>query len=210
MPVEFLTDAQAAAHGRFTRPPNRAQLERFFFLDDVDRALVDRHRGEHNRLGFALHLGTVRFLGTFLSDPLGIPPPVVAYVAEQLRIGDASCLARYGDRRQTQNEHAIEIGRAYGYRGFAEAADELRQFLTARAWTSNESARMLFDRATVGWSTVGCYCPAPPPWPGWWRRRRDIADGVLLDLRDRLWKLLEVKLSGIELSISWLVVRLIA
>jgi len=26
---------------------------------------------------------------------------------------------------------------------------ELQEFLTARAWTSNESARMLFDRATA-------------------------------------------------------------
>lgn len=27
----------------------RAELERFFFLDDIDRDLVAKHRGEHNR-----------------------------------------------------------------------------------------------------------------------------------------------------------------
>jgi hypothetical protein len=32
-----------------------------------------------------------------------------------------------GERRQTQDEHAIEIRRAYGYREFAEAAGELRE-----------------------------------------------------------------------------------
>jgi hypothetical protein len=40
MPVEFLTDAQVAAYGRFAGPPTRAQLERFFFLHDEDRRRV--------------------------------------------------------------------------------------------------------------------------------------------------------------------------
>src|SRR5215470_6276953 len=98
MPVEFLSDEQVAAYGRYTRPPTRTQLERFFYLDDVDRGLVDQRRGDHNRLGFAVQLGTVRFLGTFLSDPLNVPAEAVGYIAEQLRIADASCIARYAER----------------------------------------------------------------------------------------------------------------
>lgn len=32
--VDFLTDDEAAAYGRFSGPPSRADLERVFFLDD--------------------------------------------------------------------------------------------------------------------------------------------------------------------------------
>jgi uncharacterized protein DUF4158 len=89
--VEFLSDEEATAYGRFGGPPPRAELERVFFLDDADRALIAGHRGEHNRLGFALQLTTVRSLGLFLADPLEVPGVVLDYLASQLEIEDASC-----------------------------------------------------------------------------------------------------------------------
>ena len=73
MPVEFLSDDEVAAYGRFTAAPSRADLERVFFLDDEDRALVAVRRGEYSQLGFALQLVTVRWLGTFLEDPVDVP-----------------------------------------------------------------------------------------------------------------------------------------
>ena len=151
MAVEFLSDDQAV-YGRFAGPPERAELERFFFLDDADRALVARRRGDHNRLGFSLQLGTVRFLGMFLADPLDVPPVVVDYLAGQVGVADASSVRRYAERQSTQWEHAAEIRQAYGYRDFTDEApqQEVRAFIDARAWTRAEGPRALFDQA-VAW-----------------------------------------------------------
>jgi TnpA family transposase len=151
VPVEFLTDEQVRGYGRYAGLPSQAQLDRFFFLDERDQALIAQRRGEHNRLGFAVQLATVRFLGTFLADPLEVPWPVVEHLAAQLGIADPSCVKQYAARLPTQHEHAREIRQVYGYRDFGDPTvqAELRAWLGARAWTSAERPSVLFDRATA-------------------------------------------------------------
>ncbi|MFJ1838114.1 DUF4158 domain-containing protein [Streptomyces sp. NPDC088175] len=68
MPVEFLTDEQAEAYGKFAEEPTHPELERFFFLDDIDRDLIALRRSAHHQLGFALQMCTVRYIGRFLPD----------------------------------------------------------------------------------------------------------------------------------------------
>jgi hypothetical protein len=80
----------------------------------------------HNRLGFAVQLTTVRFLGTFLAEPTDVPSDAVAYVPAQLGIRDVACLADYAARPTTAWEHAAEIRRIYGYRDFTDPAESFR------------------------------------------------------------------------------------
>jgi len=138
MPVEFLSDDQAARYGHYAGDPTPAQLARYFFLDDADLARIQQHRGSHQRLGFALQLGTVRFLGTFLTDPTVVPPIVVRHLAHQLGITDLTVLPRYLERKATRYTHAREIQQAYGYREFTDQPEHFRlvRWLYLRAWRS--------------------------------------------------------------------------
>jgi TnpA family transposase len=151
MPTEFLTDDQEQAYGHYLGPPSAQQLSRYFHLDDADRERIDERRGADNKLGFAVQLTTVRFLGTFLAEPTDVPSEVVAYVATQLGIRDAACLADYAARPATAWEHAAEIRRIYAYRDFTDPAEGFRlvRWLYTRAWLSSEQPSVLFDLATA-------------------------------------------------------------
>jgi len=137
--LAFVLQDSGSRYGRYTGDPSRAQLDRYFHLDAADRELVDVRRGERNRLGFAVQLGTVRFLGTFLADPIDVPELVVAHVAAQLGIPDPGMFKGYAQRRSTQWEHAAghawegareEVCRSLGHdasadRELTEVAGEL-------------------------------------------------------------------------------------
>lgn len=123
---------------------SQSDLEKLFFLDDADRKLVAKRRGPHNRLGFALLLTTVRYLGVFLPDPLDVPDGVVEYLAGQLEISDPGCVRRYTERRTTRFEHADEIRAAYRLHEFDQVDKELRECVDAGAWTTGNGPKALF------------------------------------------------------------------
>ncbi len=119
MPASFLTAARRDSYGCYAATPTPDELARFFHLTDDDLAQIRFCRGGHNRLGFALQLTTVRFLGTFLADPLAVPPPVMQFVVRQLDVPDTGGIAAYrtGKRRW---KHADTIRAYYGYSDITE------------------------------------------------------------------------------------------
>ncbi len=102
---------------------------------------MDLRRGDHMKAGFALQLVTVRWLGTFLEDPLDVPGEVLDFVAGQLGIADPAVVKRYTERVKTKSDHQQEIRRKCGLRDFADAEAELVEWVAARAWTSGTARR---------------------------------------------------------------------
>jgi TnpA family transposase len=150
MPVSFLTDVQKQRYGRYTGDLTAAQLAQYFHFDEIDRRHIARRRHPYNRLGFAVQLGTVRFLGTFLIDPTQVPRSVVRYLSHQLNIADPSCLTHYRTSEQRW-EHAAEIRHVYGYQDFLTSPVQFRlqRWLYALCWTGTDRPSVLFDRATT-------------------------------------------------------------
>jgi hypothetical protein len=165
-------------------PPALADLERVFFLDDEDRALVGQRRGEHMRLGFALQLVTVRWLGTFLEDPLDVPGVVLEFVVGRLGVEDPSQVKRYTGRQPTPFDHQRDIRRAYGWKDFTDVEPEFAAWVAARSWTSGDGPKAIFTDGV-----------------GWLRERKVLLPGVTTlarlvakvrdDTAKRLWGVLE-------------------
>jgi len=149
MPVEFLSDEQAARYRQYHADPSPEQLTRFFYLSAADKQFLAARRLPHTRLGCAVQLGTLRFLGTFLVDPLQVPPVVVQTLANQLGLMPEQ-VAQYRDRLNTSYEHQPLIQAYLQYQAFdGRQAFRLTRWLYAQVATSTVRPSVLFDLATA-------------------------------------------------------------
>lgn len=151
MPVDFLSTTQKARYGCYIGEPSETDMARCFYLDDADTALIVRRRNDDTQLGFALQLTTVRYLGTFLTDPTDVPAGVVAQLAQQLGFGTVPNMEGY--RTATVRwQHSAEISRHSGYQSYGRRPLHLPflRWLYARAWMQTERPSILFERA-IGW-----------------------------------------------------------
>ncbi|MEU4708174.1 Tn3 family transposase [Nocardia salmonicida] len=124
---------------------SREELFRFFTLTPADLAFVDpgRGRGPADRLGLAITLCTLPWLG-FVPDRLMTAPPVaVARLAAQLGV-DPVEIGFYGRRAKTRTEHVRLVAQYLSWRtAGAMELKELDEFLLARAM-EHDSPTLLF------------------------------------------------------------------
>lgn len=138
----FLSAAERERWQRFPDTIPQDDLAAYFLLSDDDEREVNRQREPFNRLGYALQLCTLRYLGFVPTDFKATPQAAVSFVAEQLGI-DPSIFALY-DNRRTQSDHRRYVR---AYLGFRQATPidlyALQTWLLARALEHDKPTLLL-------------------------------------------------------------------
>jgi TnpA family transposase len=143
MPVSFLTENERERLQRFPSEISPGDTTAFFTLAATDLAIVRKQRGGHNRMGFALQLCILRYLGFPLDDLTQLPEAVVTYVGQQLHV-DPSGLELYGNRQKTRSEHLQEIQRHVGFHPANQTElDSLAYWLLDRALEHDKPSLLL-------------------------------------------------------------------
>jgi hypothetical protein len=187
-------------------------MVRHYTLSSEDLALINRRRGDPNRLGFALMLCYLRFPGRILQQGEQPPAELCRFVAEQLSL-DAAHFGDYAERDQTRREHVLEIQAALELRPLTRAIyRELAVWLLPMALATDHGLTLVASLLEeLRARHIVC-----PPLPAierlagsvraraqrqLWRR---LADGLNDQQRQSLDQLLEVRVGGGQSTLAWL------
>lgn len=147
MAVQVFTDEELEALRRFPEI-GREELFRFFTLTPADAAFVDpgRGRGPADRLGLAVALCSLPWLGFVPDEVSSVPWAAVVRLAEQLQV-DPDAILSYGRRAKTRTDHLRLAAKYLGWRAPTTLElKELDEFLLARAM-EHDSPTLLFRLA---------------------------------------------------------------
>ena len=146
---EFLTDQHLLEYGAYVGTPSTEQLHKYFYLEESDLELISNLRYDHTRLGMAVQIGTLRYLGTFLERPTAVPEAVKTFVASQLKLRRSVDLEQYEKAKDAKYEHRALIRAHLGYKEFKGIEVlHLNRFLYSKALVADERPIVLFDLAT--------------------------------------------------------------
>src|SRR5262249_38030326 len=108
MSTGFFTAADRERLNRFPDQIPDEDLSAFFLLSEADQQAINQHREAHTRLGFALQLCALRYLGFAPDDLTTAPAAAVEYLAHQLGVAPQA-LQAYGGRRPTRTVHFQQV-----------------------------------------------------------------------------------------------------
>ncbi len=92
-------------------PDTEEELIRHYTFNERDLSLIRQRRGDSNRLGVAVQMCLLRFLGQGLLPDATVPTFLLQWIGRQLCI-DPACWPQYAEREETRREHLLEL-RAY-------------------------------------------------------------------------------------------------
>jgi hypothetical protein len=159
MATQILSDAELEKLRRFPEL-SREELVRYFTLTPADESFLIGHRRQGNRLGVAVQLCTLAWLGFVPDDVASAPAQAVERLADHLGV-PVEALSSYGARDHTRTDHLVEVTKFLRWRqaGGVERK-ELSHLLAARAMEAR-----LTERAVPPGLRVPANFASGPPRP---------------------------------------------
>lgn len=143
----FLTDTERQVYEQVPPEISSHDLLTYFQFSDQDRELLSLQRRPANRLGFALQLTLIRYLGFIPQQWMSqVPAAAIEFVSEQLKLENGT-LNHYGQREATRSGHLKSIMQYLGWRRWLPLdTPGLEQWLLNRA-LEHDRERLLLDMA---------------------------------------------------------------
>ncbi|EHF6415732.1 Tn3 family transposase [Listeria monocytogenes] len=126
-------------------------FQAYFSFSDSDLDIINQHRGDINKLGFAIQLCLARYPGCSLSNWSIQSDRLISYVRRQLHL-DSIELALYA-HRNTRANHFNEILETFRYQRFGsvDTRNQLIAFLIKLALENDDSTYLM--KKTLGFLT---------------------------------------------------------
>lgn len=120
-------------------PDDETTMLKHYVLSEEDMTHINRRRGDHNRLGFALQLCVFRYPGRFIQSSEVLPQQFITFIGAQLGISPDEA-AIYAERTQTHYEHSASLKRIYRFMSFRDHETECISWLERTAIETRNNA----------------------------------------------------------------------
>ena len=162
MPASIFSETELARWASFPEEIPGDDLIRAFTLTGADRDLVAIRRGAANRLGLALQLCALRYLGFVPRNLSAAPRSAACFVADPARRGQPGrdSILRF-DASRRASQHFTEVREPLGFsRLRSRDLEELEAWLVERA-LEHDAPKVLFRLAREWLRTERLVFPAP-------------------------------------------------
>lgn len=143
MPKRFLTEADRNKLNNYANEIPYEDMIKYFTISYLDRKVIPDNASAVNRLGFAIQLCTLRYMGFVPSNLKIFPTDTKKYLLQQLDIDNCS-LNEYGKRKNTRILHFNSVKE---YIGFTKINDEytnrLMEWLNERSMEHDKPSLLL-------------------------------------------------------------------
>lgn len=115
----LLTEDQRLEFTQIPQNISEYEIIKYYTFSVYDLTIINKHRRDYNRIGFAVQLAVIHNFGWSLSSINNIPQNVLNYIAKQIKTNPKD-FELYAQRENTRLEHLQEIKELYGFCNYTE------------------------------------------------------------------------------------------